>query len=307
MLGTSIVTDYDVSQPDYVKKKIDHARGLAREELEREEWAQRSNVSTQTIVRAVHYPDGQSEYVGYQVNVHKRWANLREMRKAERGEAEDRAKSIDTSCRRSRKMVRLKLKAIRADHLMTLTYRENMQDRDRAQRDFQEFVRRVRKLTSNGIRRFKYVMVIEHQTRGAIHFHIGVHGWQNVDIVRAIWYEIVGRAQGSINVRGPKSKGDDRIAGVHQLAQYLSKYITKDAEGSELDKKRYWASKGIEVPERETVDVRWADTVEGAFQDVFHSICGTHNVQGMSVYFSAGRDCFWISTADKWYAPPIDQ
>lgn len=306
MLETIIDTDYCVSQPDYVEKKVDHACRLAREEIERDEWAQRPNVQTQTIVRAIHYPDGQSEVVGYQVNVHKHLADIRAFPKAARGESEDREKSIDVSCRRTRKMARLKLKAIRADHMVTLTYRDNMQDLERAQRDLQKFVRRVSKLTSNAIRGFKYVLVIEYQERGAIHFHIGVHGWQNVKMLRAIWYEIVGRAQGQINVRGPKSEGDQRIAGVHQLAQYLCKYITKDAASSALNKKRYWASKGIEVPERETVDVRWADTVEGAFQDIFHSLCATHNLHGMSVYFSAGRDCFWISTADKWYEPPVD-
>lgn len=306
MLGTSIVTDYDVSQADYVEKKIDHARRIAIEELERQERATQANVSTQTIVRAIHYPDGQSEVVGYQVNVHKHLADIRAFPKAARGESEDREKSIDVSCRRARKTVRLKLKAIRADHLVTLNYRENMQDLERAQRDLQKFVRRVSKLPSNGIRGFKYVLAIEYQDRGAIHFHIGVHGWQNVEKLRAIWYEIVGRAQGQIDVQGPKSKGDKRIRGVHQLAQYLCKYITKDAAGSVLNKKRYWASKGIDVPERETVDVRWADSVEGAFRDVFMSLCGTHNTQGMSVYFSAGRDCFWIATADRWYKPPTD-
>jgi len=307
MLGTSIVTDYDGLQPDYVEKKIDHARAVAREVLECEERAQQANVRTQTIVRAIHYPDGMSEVVGYQVNVHKHLADIRAFPKAARGESEDREKSIDVACRRARKMIRLKLKAIRADHLLTLTYRENMQDLERAQRDLQKFVRRVSKLTSNALRGFKYVLVVEYQERGAIHFHIGVHGWQNVKVLRAIWYEIVGRGEGQINVRGPKTPGDQRVRGVHQLAQYLAKYITKDATASALNKKRYWASKGIEVPERETIDVRWADTVEGAFQDVFHSICATHNLHGMSVYFSAGRDCFWISTADKWYEPPSPQ
>lgn len=306
MLDTSIVTDYDVSQPDYVKKKIDHARGLALEELEREEFAQRPNVSTQTIVRAVHYPDGQSEYVGYQVSVHKHLQDIRTIQRSARGQSDDRERSVDIACKRARKMIRLKCKAIRADHMITLNYRDNVQDLERAQRDLQKFVRRMSKLKSNAIRGFKYVLVIEYQKRGAIHFHIAVHGWQDVDIVRAVWYEVVGRAQGQIDVRGPKSKGDKRIRGVHQLAQYLCKYISKDLETTELNKKRYWSSKGIDVPERETVDVRWADTVEGAFQDVFHSICATHNLQGMSVYFSAGRDCFWIATADRWYAPPID-
>ncbi|WP_375199114.1 rolling circle replication-associated protein [Cupriavidus metallidurans] len=306
MLGTSIVTDYDGLQPDYVEKKIDHARAIAREVLECEERAQQANVRTQTIVRAIHYPDGMSEVVGYQVNVHKHLADIRAFPKAARGESEDREKSIDVACRRARKTIRLKLKAIRADHLLTLTYRKNMQDHERAQRDLQKFVRRVSKLTSNALRGFKYVLVLEYQERGAIHFHIGVHGWQNVKVLRAIWYEIVGRGEGQINVRGPKTPGDQRVRGVHQLAQYLSKYITKDATASALNKKRYWASKGIEVPERETIDVRWADTVEGAFQDVFHSLCATHNLHGMSVYFSAGRDCFWISTADKWYEPPVE-
>ena len=306
MLDTIIDSSYDASQPDFVAKQIDFHRRMAWEEVERDEWAQRPNVQTQTIVRAVHFPDGQSEVVGYQVNVHKHLADVRDLPRAARGESSDREKSIEVACQRARKMVRLKLKAIRADHLVTLNYRENMQDLERAQKDLQKFVRRVTALTSNAIRGFKYVLVIEYQKRGAIHFHIGVHGRQNVKMLRAIWYEIVGRAQGQIDVQGPESKGGYRVKGVHQLAQYLCKYITKEAEGSTLNKKRYWCSKGIEVPERETVDVRWSDSVDCAFRDVFESLCGTHNLQGMKVYFSHGRDCFWIATADRWYKPTID-
>ncbi|WP_454763087.1 rolling circle replication-associated protein [Cupriavidus campinensis] len=308
MLGTIIGSSYDASQPDFVGKQIDFHRRMALEEIEREEWAQRPNVQTQTIVRAARFADGQIEVSGYQVNCAKTpdFERLRTLRRAERGEAEDRETSIETSCRRSRKMVRLKLKAIRADHMITLNYRENMQDMERAARDLKKFVRRMSMLTSNAIRGFKYVLVIEYQERGAIHFHIGVHGWQSVDIVRAIWYEIVGRAQGQIDVRGPKSRGDKRVKGVHQLAQYLCKYITKDAEGSELNKKRYWCSKGIDVPERETVCVRFCDSVEGPLQETFEWICETANLQGMKVWLPPGGGRFWIATADRWYKPPLD-
>ena len=63
-----------------------------------------------------------------------------------------------------------------------------------------------------------YVCVMERQERGAIHFHLGVKGYQGVDLLRSLW-------------------------------RCVAKYISKGLE-NELNERRYRASLGIEIPEQ---------------------------------------------------------
>lgn len=302
-----IGSGYDESQPDFVEKQIDYHRRMALEELEREERRQRPNVRKQTIVRYVELPDGQTEVVGYQINRHRELELGRANRHARRGESENREKSIENSCQRARKNLRLKVKAIRGDHMLTLTYRENVQDRERVGRDFKEFVRRVNKLKSKALRKLDYVAVLEPQERGAWHIHAAVRGWQSAKVLRAIWLEVVGGNNGNVDLQGPRSSGARKARGVHQIADYLSKYISKDGEGAELNKKRYWASRGIVVPERVTLGTWEGDDMDEALTHAFRWLVGHCNVQGMAAYVSRGRECFWFATADRWYEPDREE
>lgn len=302
MLGTMIGHAYDESQPDFVEKQVDYHRRLAQHAIERDEREQQANVRKQTIVRFVEMPDGQTEMVGYQINRHKdQWRAYKP--RAKRGESENREKSISNSCQRARKNLRLKVKAIGGDHMLTLTYRENMEDRARAAADFKEFVRRVNRLKSKALRKLDYVAVLETQERGAWHIHCAVHGWQHVQVLRAIWLEVVGKGNGNIDVQGPRSKGSDRVRGVHQIADYLSKYITKDSDETALNKKRYWASKGIVVPDRVTLGAWDEGQEDEALTAAFRWLAENCNMQGVAAYVSHGRGCFWFATADRWYAP----
>lgn len=306
MLENIIGSDYDASQADYVEKKIDHARRLALEEIERDERRHQPNVRKQTIVRVVEMPDGQTEVVGYQINRHRDFELLRALPRAKRGESENREKSQSNSVQRARKNLRLKVKAIRGDHMLTLTYRENVTDRERVAKDFKEFVRRVNKLKSKGLRKLDYVAVLEPQERGAWHIHAAVHGWQVVQVLRAIWYEIVGKGNGNVDVQGPKSKGAQKARGVHQIADYLSKYIGKDFDDAVLNKKRYWASKGIVIPERLTLGTWESEDIDDALTYAFAWLAENHNMQGLAAYVSRGRECFWFATADRWYERPVE-
>ncbi|SPK73201.1 conserved protein of unknown function [Cupriavidus taiwanensis] len=305
MLERMIGHGYDESQPDFIEKEADYHRRLAQEAVEREQRQLTPNVRKQTIVRYVTMPDGQTELVGYQINRHKDFDLMRAMPRAKRGESENREKSLSNSCQRARKNLRLKVKAIRGDHMLTLTYRENVIDRDRVAKDFKEFVRRVNKLKSKALRKLDYVAVLEQQERGAWHIHCAVHGWQHVQVLRAIWLEVVGKDNGNIDVQGPRSQGAKRVRGVHQIADYLSKYIDKDGEDVALNKKRYWASKGIVVPERVTLGTWEGDDLDDALAYAFKWLAENCNLQGVAAYVSRGRECFWFATADRWYAPDL--
>ena len=102
---------------------------------------------------------------------------------------------------RAKGEIRRKCVSIQADHLVTLTYRDNMEDRDRVLTDLE----RLRRMLSRNGYPMPYVAVLECQKRGAIHPHLAVRGFQDIRLLRRCWYKIVGNAQGQVNVRGPRS------------------------------------------------------------------------------------------------------
>jgi len=137
--------------------------------------------------------------------------------------------------------IRRKCLSIGADHLVTLTYRDNVEDRERVMTDLD----RLRRMLSRGGYSMPYVAVLECQKRGAIHPHLAVRGFQDIRLLRRCWYKIVGKAQGQVNVKGPRP-GTSPV----KLARYLSKYISKDIDSQprEFEEHRYFCSLGITVP-----------------------------------------------------------
>lgn len=151
------------------------------------------------------------------------------------------ARNRERSARRARTQVRRLVKAKNLDTMLTLTYRENMVDRSRMARDFDVFMKRVRRVIPG----FEYVCVFEPQKRGAWHAHIAVQRVQShymhkgvlvksYDLLRACWRGVVG--EGNIDVSRAKHK---RQRNVGRLAGYLSKYLAKTFdEGGEGDSYR---------------------------------------------------------------------
>lgn len=136
----------------------------------------------------------------------------------------------DKSSRRARTKVRRLAKWKGLTVLLTLTYRENMQDRDRMARDLDVFIKRVHRVISG----FEYVCVFERQKRGAWHAHLAVrrilsHYLQrgimvrSYDLLRSMWRGVVGADNGNADVS--RNKRISRSAS--KLASYLSKYIGK--------------------------------------------------------------------------------
>lgn len=147
-----------------------------------------------------------------------------------------------SSANRARRKMRQRCKALGLDCLGTLTYKENMQDRDSALRHFKEFVRRVRRW----IPAFAYVAVLEKQKRGALHFHFAhrrlparfvVDGQvvKSYDLLRAIWRSVIGGI-GAFNDQRRRALSPVRIA------KYMGKYIGKSIEELHaLNKRQYFA------------------------------------------------------------------
>lgn len=155
----------------------------------------------------------------------------------------------ERSCRRAKTKVRRLAKYKRLDTMLTLTYSENQQDRVLAQKHFAAFVRRLKRVIPS----FEYIAVAERQKRGAWHWHAAiknvlagywvggcyVHSWK---LLRSIWRSVIGGG-GNVDVKPPGKPGQ----GVHKLASYLTKYITKGFSSGVKNQNRYQAS-GCDLP-----------------------------------------------------------
>lgn len=167
------------------------------------------------------------------------------------------AANRERSTRRARTSVRRLAKAKGLTTLLTLTYRENMMDRDRMARDFDVFVKRVRRVIPG----FEYVCVFEKQKRGAWHAHIAVqrvlshylskgHLVRSYDMLRSMWRGVVGSDNGNVDVS--RNKRVNRSSA--KLAAYLSKYIGKTFDQAEKFVNAYSASgRALPAPVSERV------------------------------------------------------
>lgn len=163
--------------------------------------------------------------------------------------------NFERSIRETKKRVRFLIKQIDADHMVTLSYRENMTDLARLKRDWKAFARLMHARYPD----WKYVAVHEYQDRGALHLHVAVKGHQDIKYLRRCWYITLGSSPdvtddetpGAINVRGPSKRwgGKTKEWKADKLARYLTKYMSKAFDKSEANAKRYWATKGVKPPD----------------------------------------------------------
>ena len=158
-----------------------------------------------------------------------------------KGKSEAREANDDRAERRAKSRIRKLVLSSGADHLLTLTYRENVTDLIRANDDFSRFIRIVK----GQVPQWPYIAVPERQERGAWHWHLAVRGRQDVGLLREAWRRVVG--EGNIDVKPPTGKGNQRQLA---LIRYLAKYITKgfESDDRQLNGRRFRSSLGIEVP-----------------------------------------------------------
>jgi len=160
--------------------------------------------------------------------------------------AEKEQKNRERAARRAKTRVRRLCKVMGVDALLTLTYRDNMQDLATAKAHLKAFVRRVRALIPG----FAYVAAFERQKRGAWHIHMGIHKlpfslcWsgakvKSYSVIRAVWRRVVGELGGNIDEARKKRHSRKSPA---QMAAYISKYILKAFEDGDDYTNRYSAS-----------------------------------------------------------------
>jgi hypothetical protein len=219
----------------------------------------------------------------------------RTISRAKRGESEKREENDDDAGRRAKKNVCNKCKAIGADRMVTLTYRENMVERDRALKDWKAFCRRLGKVA-----KFYYVAVIEEQERGALHFHVAVRGRQSFVLLRSIWQSVVGlgpdgEKMSQVNVRNPNDFGFG-VKGAHRIAAYIAKYCGKDMQCRDLNQKRYFASRGIVLPEVRYWRLSTCTCMLDAVHEAFRLIEG-HTMENLDTWCNNALGVVYLATA----------
>lgn len=188
-----------------------------------------------------------------------------------------RLENIERSARRAKQAVHHLVRQIGADHMLTLTTRENITDKKQFFEVFARFIRLVREkdyfekhssdgtlikkmlITRSHKRVYAYVAVPELQERGAYHMHIACVGRQDINLLRSCWYVALGgsvddvkeAALGQVDVQfnTKRFSGETEIFKTFKLVGYLTKYIAKSFEVShQLGEKRYSSTRDIPKP-----------------------------------------------------------
>ena len=183
-----------------------------------------------------------------------------------------RLENLQRAVRRARQAVHFACRQINADHMLTLTTRENISVKSEFFEIFTRFVRLVREKDYHKShdpyslhqrikkQKWLYVAVPELQDRGAYHMHIACVGKQDLNLLRACWYVALGGqpndsgtyVKGQVNVQSNKKRfsGYTDIHKTFSLVRYLTKYISKGFESSiELGQHRYKVSRQIPKPQ----------------------------------------------------------
>lgn len=155
------------------------------------------------------------------------------------------------STRRARTKVRRLVKWKQLTTMLTLTYRDNMTDREQANRDLDVFIKRVRRI----LPQWQYLAVAERQKRGAWHWHLAIapiaghylvrgHLVKSYDLLRSIWRGVIG-GEGNVDVKRARAGRS-----ISKLASYLSKYIGKSfGDGTAAKWANSYSVSGNDLPD----------------------------------------------------------
>ena len=212
---------------------------------------------------------------------------------------EKRLRSLRSAARRAKTMCRRVIITEGFDELLTLTYRENQQDRELCKLHFRRWVERMKRALGG----FRYCGSFERQERGAMHVHIATHklpqhavhkgvkikAWE---LGTRIWRDIVGADNGLCFVGGHSKWGGHkrrRNMGLAKMAAYVSKYITKDFEDAPSEKNRYSRSNGTEIGKCHKMTLRCtlAALVDVTFEQGEGDVVIAHRV-------SKWKDGLWL-------------
>ncbi len=99
------------------------------------------------------------------------WSVTGSKKTVQRGKSKDREANQERCKQRAKARIRHICMAAGFDHLLSLTYRENIVDKERAWKHFEKFVRLIHKYIPD----WQYIVTNEQQERGAYHFHMAIN------------------------------------------------------------------------------------------------------------------------------------
>lgn len=215
-------------------------------------------------------------------------------------EEERRQNALKRNAKRAQTMCRRVIKSEGFNEMLTLTYRENQEDRVLCKKHFAAWARRMKKALGG----FRFCASFEKQDRGAMHVHIATHklpehahfkgvkikAWQ---LGTKIWRDIVGADNGMCFVGGnTKNGGHRRNLSLGKMAAYVSKYIMKDYEDAPEQSNRYSRSNGAHVPKPKTMHftgMSLSEIIALCFQCDDGDVIISHSV-------SAAHGSYWLCT-----------
>ena len=255
-------------------------------------------VNKHKTVTIHEFPNGVEVFIDEAAETYQDMCVFQENERTKRGEG-DREENKERAGRRAKTQVRRRCKAIQADCMLTLTYRELVTDEKRVQADLKALVKRFRSIGA-----FEYVACLETQKRGALHVHLACqqfpaymlneHGVRvkSYNLIRSMWWRIVGRGNGNVDLTRPRGRNS-----AHRIASYIGKYVGKGIEDSVFNAKSYWSSKGIVMPKPirlvfDRAESTW-DIISLVFQDLYArgltDVAQYHDKMGEFYWFSASK------------------
>lgn len=115
---------------------------------------------------------------------------------------------------------------------LTLTFKENVTDLDYCHNEFKKYIKRLKYNYGD----FKYIVVVEFQERGAVHYHM------LCSLPYVKWKQL-------LDIWGNGSVHITRIDRVTNLGAYVTKYMQKDIADSRLEKRKcYFTSRNLYKP-----------------------------------------------------------
>lgn len=209
-------------------------------------------------------------------------------------------RALSAAARRAKTMCRRVIITEGFDEMLTLTYRENQEDRNLCKQHFNIWFKRMKRALGE----FRFCASFERQERGAMHIHCATHKlpqhaqYRGVKIKAwelgtRIWRDIVGADNGMCFVGGKSRTGLPRRQrmGLAKMAAYVSKYIMKDFEQAPAESNRYSRSNGTQVGKSEKMQLlcSLAELIAVTFEQGEGDVVIAHRV-------SKWKDGVWLCT-----------
>lgn len=271
-------------------------------------------VETGNILRIVQYERLKREsYIlklpGHQYCIKKTGEVLPEKKRAKT--RNQNLRYVRQSMQHGRDMINTNVIDLKKTLWITFTYAENMQDVKRVRLDFQHFKQEYQKIVG----KFKYIMAVEPQLRGAWHMHV----FMIFDEIPWIDYNDIIRVWGKGRVEVQRMYGD-----VNNLGAYVSAYlcnlpmqneaqragahnlnIVSDRNGHLYEKSRriymypagmniFRFSRGLKKPYEEFLDISEAEKKASAGTLTFEKIANTEIETEKGVYRNSYYTKYYI-------------